>query len=206
MTYPNAANGVKKLLIAEILALVAVFLILSAVVVTFATDGDALMAIGAFGLIAGIIAIVALIIRIVGISKASKDEPSFRIALFAVIAGLVVSFLNGFIGALVELGVFGTILSLVGTILEIVCFVYCVIGIRKLADHLEHYDISNFGKTILYAVLGIGIFQIIVSLISSFIPGAVSNILSIVGSLASIALEVVFILYLVKAKKMLEEN
>ena len=90
MKFPNAFNGSKKILLAEILALIAAVLVMIAGITLGGTianavetnNGDAVIggAIGAGALIlvGGIAGIVAFVVEIIGINACAKDEPSFK--------------------------------------------------------------------------------------------------------------------------------
>ena len=104
MTFPNAANGIKKLFIGEILALfgalasgVAVFFAKPQVddslnITDFAaTTNVELGLVGGFLAVGGVIMIVAFILQLIGIVKASKDEEAFKGALYLILFSLAAS-------------------------------------------------------------------------------------------------------------------
>lgn len=204
MTYPNAAKGVKKLFIAEIFSIIVIALTLIATVLSIvAMANGSLSLLGVAGVIAiilGILAIVALILRIVGLVNASKDEQAFKIALIAVIASLVLSVVKVFTS-----GTFAAILQLLVNLGSLVCFIYCIEGIRRLAEALNRPDVAKLGKSLLWMILIIGVVNIILALLSTFL-GSAANVLNLLVSIASIVEEILFIILLAKGKNMLAQN
>ena len=106
MKFTNAYQGVKKIFAAEILSLICsicatVTLALPVVGVIAAANnsqGGTVASLGGFAVLAiasMVLAIIAFIFKLIGVNKASKDEPSFKIALYLILAGIAVSVAGG---------------------------------------------------------------------------------------------------------------
>ena len=104
MTFPNAHNGLKKVLTAEILSVVSGFLLLltgtfTAVAAALAEksavtdDTEAVLALISLGLLIAFsaVGILSIILKIVGLKKAGNDEAVFRNALIAALVSLALS-------------------------------------------------------------------------------------------------------------------
>ena len=108
MRFPNASAGVKKLYTSEILSLIALIFALITAIAGFFTIGviDAgvdgavnagLGVTGVFTILTAILSLIAFILSLVGLSRAGKDEPAFKYALYATFIGIVVSVVVGFV-------------------------------------------------------------------------------------------------------------
>ena len=99
MKYPNASKGLKTIVIAEFIALAAS--IFAVIVSIFALPGvDAseseLFTSGVVVIVTIVIYVAAYVLEIFGITAASKDEPAFKVSLFAIIAQIIFFVLSAF--------------------------------------------------------------------------------------------------------------
>ena len=106
MQFPNAAKGIKKIFSSVILDIIGgVGLVISALVVlavaAMLESGDE--SLGITGMIAvitmavsGVLTLLAAVLSVVGMAQASKDEGSFKIAIFVLIAAVVTGVLSIF--------------------------------------------------------------------------------------------------------------
>lgn len=236
MSFPNAFRGVSKLLVAEILNLIATGLIIaagisgivggaSAVINTVSqtteiTEETVESSIGSPGVIAAvfmgmgamILFIIAYIINLVGLAQAGRDENNFRNAFFVSIAVLVISIIASFLsGSNAGDGAAGDIAATARTVCEIFVMVSVVTGIMSLASMLNDSGMQNFGrKLIIIIIVSIGI-GAVASFINIFfgansVVHAVDGIMGLISGIAMLVGYIAYIIYLAKAKKMLREG
>ncbi len=205
--YPNAKSGIGKLLVAEIIALsVAVVTILTALLALLAIsqlNQNLLAVAGVLGIIVGLAALVCLIVRIIGLIDAGKDEKAFKTALYCVLGALGIAVLNFILGLAKVPSIVTTIFGVIQNALTLLCAVYCIFGVRNLANQVNRPDVADFSRIALYCVCGAQVFGIILSLVSGFIPGVASQVMSLISAIVALVAEVVFIMLLGKGKKML---
>ncbi len=225
MKFPNAANGVKKIFTAEILSLISgicMFVMIVLLVVALAAakavsggaDGAAAGAVASgagtlvFGIGSGFLAIIAFILNIVGISKASKDEESFRMALFAVIGGIILSVIgtafnnvNGYVSS---------IMQALQVVADLLVLLYVIQGIRYLSLKLNRPDIDQKGQNLFKIIFIVLVLQFIARIVVIIFGGMAASITAAIIALIAVILSVIeYILYLAflaKAKKMLAEG
>ncbi len=225
MKFPNAANGVKKIFTAEILSLISgicMFVMIVLLVVALAAakavsggaDGAAAGAVASgagtlvFGIGSGVLAIIAFILNIVGISKASKDEESFRMALFAVIGGIILSVIgtafnnvNGYVSS---------IMQALQVVADLLVLLYVIQGIRYLSLKLNRPDIDQKGQNLFKIIFIVLVLQFIARIVVIIFGGMAASITAAIIALIAVILSVIeYILYLAflaKAKKMLAEG
>ncbi len=213
MKFPNAFNGSKKLFLAEILALIGAILIMIAGITLGGTianaensTGEGIVAgavgAGALVLIGGIVAIVAFVIEIIGINACAKDEPKFKTALYAILAGIVASAISSFTSKSDSVSVVSEIFSVISAIASLVATVLIIKGFISLAEKLERSDVIASGNTTLYIYVGTSAVSIIASIVS-VVAKSTAIPMAIVSGVASIAGLIVFILFLKKSKDML---
>ena len=217
MQFPNAHKGVSQIFTAEILTLIAgilgIIAAVSAAVAVAASEaeaGDAAIggfALGAGGLalVAGVLAIIGFILTILGITKASKDEATFKSALLWLILGIV----GGVVQSMGQSGDFvpliGSLLSSLGSMLSTY---YVILGIIKLADRKRDAAVSAKGNRLIKIILAIYILALILTVVDGFAGGTDGGVVAggVVGVISLILLIVAYVLYLTllsQAKKML---
>lgn len=211
--FPNAAKGVKRIFTSEILSLIAVGVsIISGILglaaigaATVDSETGAFAALGGAGvvaLISGILLIIAFIMQLVGLVNASKDEPAFKISLYAVIAGIVLSFLSSiFSKNAVLTGIFNTL----STVAQLIVTLFVIFGIINLANKMGNKDVADRGNSLIKVIACVYIIAAIVILVSALLGATVvASILSIAGNVLMIVAYIVFVILLAQAKKMLE--
>ncbi len=216
MRFPNAAAGVKKIFTAEILTLIAAIATLISTILLVVTLGAAAsgskggtIAAGGFTAIlfvaAGIVGIVAFIMSIVGISNASKDEPTFKTALICVIVGIVGSLVASIFSGNAVVSSIG---SLVTNVANLFVTIFVITGIIRLADQLNNAEVGNKGNNILKMIIAISVLAIIANLIVLIMGGRVSvvaGIIAIVAAVLEIVQYIMYLSFLSNAKAMLAE-
>ena len=217
MQFPNANKGVSQIFTAEILTLISGILMFIAMVsvgiaagvsevegAETAVGGFALGA-GGFGLVAGVLAIIAFVLTILGITKASKDEPTFRNALLWLILGIVGGVVQNGVQSNDFVHLIGSILSSLGSMLSTY---FVILGIIKLADRKHDAAVSAKGSRLIKIILAVYILALILTVIEGFAGGTDGGVVAggVLGIIALILMIVAYILYLSllsKAKKML---
>ncbi len=210
MKYPNAANGINKIFMSEVIALAAsiVVLVCSVIGVLCFEDPDLEILVGVLVIIVlfalGFF-VLAYILQIVGIMRASKDEPAFKVSVISIIAAMILTVLEGvfygnhFASFFVEIA---------GDVAQFFLVHYIIHGIMHIADHLERPDMIKKGK-IIFRVIYIAIaFEIIVRIFEIIFGKEVGEQLSmpfgIVAEILKVAEYVMFLTYVGKANKMMK--
>lgn len=184
LSYPNAAEGLKMLLISQILSIVNVLLAFVATAMLLAgfTLGLTLVR---------IVAIAALALEIYGLFRATTDDEGYRTPLYAAAAGLVVYVLNIFLS---DVPVIGALLTIISTVLAFII----VNGVCQTSGNLLHSKgneaLVDRGNTVAKIYFICTIINVVCTVIG-IIP--ILNILSgLVSAIASIVLLVGYIMYL----------
>ena len=210
MKYPNAANGINKIFMSEVIALAAsiVVLVCSVIGVLCFEDPDLEILVGVLVIIVlfalGFF-VLAYILQIVGIMRASKDEPAFKVSVIAIIAAMIFTVLEGvfygnhFASFFVEIA---------GDVAQFFLVHYIIHGIMHIADHLERPDMikkGNFIFRIIYIAIA---FEVIVRIFELIFGKEVGEQLSmpfgIVAEILKVAEYVMFLTYVGKANKMMK--
>ncbi len=213
MKFPNAYSGVKKLYTAEILALIGVVALLiaafAALVMVGAAEAEeagigaaSLGAAAVFGLIGGVLAIIAFILQIIGLNAGGKDEPLFKTALSFAVAGIVVQALASFVPSEIVQDIANTFVPLA----QVMLIYYVISAIRSLAEKLGNSELVEKAKgvvTVVFVTFGV---QVLAKVLGQFVlTGKIGGIVEIVGYVLEIVQFIVYLSYLSKAKKMLEQ-
>ena len=214
MKYPNASKGLKRILTAEFIALIAS--IIAVIVSVFALPSVNItelninsISINVIVMLIGVsvLYIIAYIMGIFGIMRASKDEPAFKVSLYALIASIILAVLSSFFygNETVE-----EILSIFTDVAQFFLVHYIIHGIMHLSEHLGRHDVSKKGK-IIFRVIYIGIiFEVIVRVIEIIYGKKNGEELAmpfeVVANIMKTAEYVLFLIYIVKGKKLLKES
>ena len=89
--------------------------------------------------------------------------------------------------------------------LAVIVMICIINGVRSLAQKLGNTKIDNNGKTVCTVVIVLAVMAILVSFADIFVP-SISLLLTLITGCLNIAKTVVFVVYLCKGIKMLEEN
>lgn len=211
MTFPNAYDGVKKIYLAEILTLIAeVLLLISTVGILAAAQTDE-ATVGMVSLIFGTISIVALfvafILNLMGITRAMKDEPSFKLALIFTIVSIVTS---GVSAVLAEGSLVSDILEIVSNASSIIITLLIIQGIANLALKLRDLNMAEQGKKLMLMILTVQVLSVAAKMIAAIFESKgglmTSGIIALVASVIAIVGYVIYLIYLSRAKKMLASS
>ena len=224
MTYPNAHNGLKKLLTAEILSIVAGFLLLVTGVFTAvsaalaeknAVPETVQAVLGIVGLVLLVvfsaIGILTVVLKILGLKKASTDDPAFRTAFFAALISLALSVFEMTLNALSRASV-ARIFTTAISILDIVIIIFVIQGIQNLAEQLENDKMVKAGQVLMILIAIAYGFKALTMLFPVFFwnaPDFLSKVTSsceIISALASMAGGILYIVYLIRAIRMLKNS
>ena len=96
--------------------------------------------------IAGILIIIAFFLSLVGVINVSKENNMFKVALYAVLAGIVLSVVSVFVGK--GNATVSTILTLLINIADIFMFLYTCKGVEVVGEKLGRDDITGKYNTI----------------------------------------------------------
>lgn len=218
MKLPNAAKGISKIFTAEILSIIGVIVIgISSIVIILSAGnidyktalesptGGVLIGL-VIAIIAGITVLASAILSIVGIFQAGKDERSFKIALYLMIADVVLTIVIGIIANAMGIKDLGSSIS---SVIELFVTIYVIKGIVGLANTLNNPEIANKGTSYIKSLVAVFIAEIITRFTSTFtqnqIAQNISLTLTIIIVIISLAKYFIYLSLLSKTKKMLAE-
>ncbi len=223
MRFPNAAKGVKRLFVAEILAFIAGIAAVAAgiLLIAFLISGNTAsesnvagmltmagtgLAAGICGLAVFVLAIISFIMNILGLFKASKDEPTFRIALFATFVCIAFSFTGAFFNTIGNTFM-QSLMEALCTAFELLMTIYVIQGIRSLAVRLNDGEMDSKGAVIFKLIFLIIVLEfvarVIVVIFGGTLAGTVSAVITLCAAVLSIIQYILYLSYLSKGAKML---
>ena len=224
MKYPNAHSGLKKLLAGEILTFVAGFLLLVAGIFAAVTEAvtekvaadeaaQAVLVIISLALIIAFsgVGILAVILKIVGLRKASLDDSSFRKALFAALISLGLSIAETVLN-IASNSPIANLFTTAISICDIFIVIFVVQGIQNLAEELENEKMVKAGQTVMILIAIAYGFKALTMLFPVFFWGAedflasITSSCKIISSLASMIGGILYIVYLIRAIRMLKNS
>ena len=214
MKYPNAAKGLHYLVVAEIVALVAS--VIAVIVSVFALPNidvdnffgnvistrDIIMM-----LLILVLYLAAFVLEIVGIVLASKDEPAFKISLYAIIAAIILTILSAFF---YQNETVDMLISIGGDVAQFFLVHYIIHGIMHISEHLGRHELSKRGSRI-FVVIYIGIiFEIIVRVLEIIFGKEQGETLAlpfdVIANILKSAEYILFLIYIVKGSKLLRKT
>lgn len=165
-TYSHAANGLKKVFMAEIISIIAALL-------------SAIPGLGIIGIIGGIL---CLILSVIGLNEASMDDTGFRTALILNVVNIVISlFTSGD-------GTFNAIMSIASSVLSLASLYYVCHSASGLLRNIGQNSIAANGDTVWNINLICTIAAVICGILS-IIP--LINILAALASIIIVIVEIV---------------
>lgn len=215
MKFNNAYEGVKKIFTAEILSLIVSICstitqalpVIALAAAASKSDTGTFASLGGFAVFAIgsiVLAIIAFILKLIGVSKASKDEPAFKIAFYMIFVGIAASVVSGIFSSNPTVH---SIVALVIDIIDLAVTVYIIQGIMNLAKKLNDESMVDKGKNIFIIIIVIYMLIIIAQIVNLIIGSAAALVISavviIVSGILSIIQYFLYLSYLNKAKKML---
>ncbi len=218
MKFPNAAKGISKLYLAEILSLIAAlatgFAMIFLLIAVGTYDNLGALTTGSvagasFGLVclsaAGVLALVAMILQIVGVFQASRDEGSFKLIIYVVIFGIIVTLIAGIFSSN---RVLNSISQAVSNVVELLTTLLTILGICNLSLQLRKGSMVDRGHSLIKIILAVQVLAIIASLCTIFFWSITFRVLLVCllgfSTVLEIAGYILFLVYLGDAKKMLQ--
>ncbi len=214
MTYPNAAKGIEKLHIAEILIIIGT-IIDDLSVYLLSEDGLNLdiESIGNIWLIVimlvvtsgSLLIVIGDILNLVGLRRASKDDKLFKIPLYLTFALIIAQLVLSIIFIETHGEAINEIFEYIEEIIELVQIVCVIVVCRKMARGLNGTNMVTLSNRML-ALEGIVILVSIVASIIIFIVSEATPICTTVVEVIEIIALVTYLLYVDKAIEFLKEN
>lgn len=169
--YPNAADGLKLMFYAQIIVIVGAVLSLVPV-------------------LGSVIVIVGSIVSLVGLYKTQADDSGYQMAFYVTIASIVVGVIKNFAGN----GIFGSLVGIVNTVLNLAIIYYVCTTTSNLLHSVGNEALANRGITVWKIYLVVTIIAVVCSVVA-YIP-VLNIIASVVVLVAAIVTLVGYILYL----------
>ena len=214
MTYPNAAKGIEKLHIAEILIIIGT-IIDDLSVYLISKDGLNLdiESIGNIWLIVimlvvisgSLLIVIGDILNLVGLRRASKDDKLFKIPLYLTFALIIAQLVLSIIFIETHGEAINEIFEYIEEIIEFVQIVCVIVVCRKMARGLNGTNMVTLSNRML-ALEGIVILVSIVASIIILIVSEATPICTTVVEVIEIIAQVTYLLYVDKAIEFLKEN
>lgn len=190
-------------LAASIVAVIASVLALPA----FDAPGPELFISGVVILVATALFVAAYVMGIFGITRAGKDEPAFKVSLFAIIALIICAVLSE---VFYENETVNFNFSIAGDVAYFFLVHYIIHGIMHISEYLGRPELAKEGKMI-FKVIYIGIvFEVIVRVIE-IIYGhkqgeEIAMPLEAIANIVKTIEYVLFLIYINKGNKLLKES
>lgn len=199
MTFPNAYKGIKKVFLAEILALIgSACTDIGSVIggIGLASGSAATGTCGWVIVVAGRVFIVlCLFLTLVGLKSASRDDESFQKAFVYALINLIISMISVFlIGLSVGSTVLNTIIYVITLLLTILTLAAIFKGIESLAHKLNRYDVAEKGSSLISFLWIVYCVTIFCEVMGMIVP--VSMFIGVLALAAALAMFVAYILYL----------
>ena len=215
MQFPNAYKGVKKIYLAELLMLAVAVLGIAIVVILvaggMAADGnidrlnlteEQAAIVAGLGLAVSLLMIIGFILMLVGVINAKKDDSNFRIALYAILLGILFAVINALLSK--QYPVIERWLSLATSICSLFSTYFILSGIGSLAERMGDAPV----KALADKARNVLCFTFSTSYILKLIQGILNNstfsqIINLVGLVLEIVSYIYFLIVLAKGRKML---
>ena len=178
--YPNAGEGLKKMFVAQIGAIICAVLMIIPVINIFAA----------------IAAIVFAVISLIGLYKTGQDIDGCKTAFMITIVNMVVSLLSGFI----KIGAFAVILSIAKSVLSLMVVYYVCNSVAGVMNQIGASDIASIGMNVWNINLVCCIVVIVVSFLA-FVPAltVIAGLTAIVCTIASLIASIMYMVFLYKS-------
>lgn len=181
-TYSHAANGLKKVFMAQIISIIAAVLAV----------------IPSLGIIGMIGAIFCLILTVIGLNEASMDHSGFRTALILSVVNIIISLFtsgNGWLSA---------IMSVVSSILSLSSLYYVCHTASYLLRNLGEETIASNGETV-WNINLLCTFAAIICNILAIIPliNILAGLASVIIVIASLVAGIMYMIFLNNCSKAL---
>ena len=211
MRFANAADGVRKLRIAQLLSVIFAIVTLLTLLLVL-PDGNILkfrFLVILLGLSALVFSISILVLQLTGVSRAKRDERTFREAQTVLIVSLVIGVFQGIVSSLGgENSPIYFLLSLAGTALNIFSMYYIIQGISNLAVRLKDLELPLAGSRMLRLYIVVECSSILISILSKIMPNSDAAAMVLTGlgigaAVFSLIAAILFYRYLARAERLL---
>lgn len=170
-------------------------------------DGSGVLFSGGI-LLAGVVVsgleIAAYIMQTIGSSKASKDEKSFKVVLYMIAAGVVITIVSAFFS---DNHAVSGMTSALEDFISLFVTIYILQGIINLANKMDDAAMASQGARLYRTLISVYAFIISVRMFTMAFSGTgfqvTASILTIIAGILSVFQYVLYIRYLASAKKML---
>lgn len=200
--YFNAAQGLKKMFIAQIGTIICTVCASIAAVgaAVFALAGSLALT-GLFGLLtlaAGIGAIVFAIINLVGLNGAGKDIEGCKTAFTIAIISIIVSVCGSFLKSIALL------FTLAGLVLSFLITYYVCTSVSEVMATIGARDIADQGNNVWKIYLACNIIQAVIAILN-LLPALkpITNIGTIANAIVSLIGLILYMIFLQKSSKAL---
>ena len=215
MLYPNANKGINKLFIGQLLALIIAVVMIAAMVLAEVTVDDGpdsfedLFEIFVLPfIVCNILFIIAAVFSVIGLGEAGRDERAFIPALILLVLCVPLILADVFYFRTYK-PMLSDLSFMLCMVLQLASTLFIIKGVSRLADGLGRPDMVVWGRKVAVLMIIVRIAAIACELLIVFADpnGTVKDAVSIIEIAAAI-LTAVFaalcVVYLGKARKMLE--
>lgn len=214
LNYPNAAQGVKKLYVAEILSLIGSIILGAGIV--FGIDGlfndvawMALLSVALIGA-AGVLLLISSINNLVGLSKASKDDQGYKVAFWMMIISMILSIIfcsiSGVAKTMVSMNILANFCLNMSTVLELLSILLAIRTTEKLLVLKGDAILAATGEVSLFLMIAPFVVTVLLRIITFFTPAIIDTILSIVATVVQVFGYLMYLSFLSAAKIRLGSN
>ena len=219
MKYPNAAKGVQRIYIAELLKLIAYFSLIAAAtifIISLLSSGveevsevfmnSSVIVSIVLLVIFVVLYLISFIMNLIGFINAFRDDENFKTALIFLIINIVFTIVSVFIIS----GGFASILYSLATLSDTLATIFVIAGGVNLANQLEYGDVSKKGANVIKLIIIMEAISFVITFITTFMNGSASSMIALIFVLATFVLSIIkyvmYLSFLSKTRKMLKEN
>lgn len=217
MKFPNAYKGVKKLFVAEIIGIIACFVMaVAAVLMTVGLNNEpVLIASSTVALVGSIALLVVFIISLVGLYQGGDDEPQIKVAFYLTLVTVGLSLLATVFSAITKVSGLVTAskyIAITADVAAVIALEYTLLGIAELSKKCGDEKMARLGKTLTWCVLLLYILSVVMNLYGTILANNVQqwvkitvSVAAIVASIAELVVYVLIVVYYGRATKMLKK-
>ena len=213
MRFPNAAKGIGKIYLGEILELIGVVLLgigAAAALVGMRSEGavteDVSVGIAMGTLITAIpgliLPLIAEVLILLGLMDASKDEPTnLRTAFLCALGTIVVSLVGSILHSITGNGLLSSFTTLITNLLDIFATIFTIAGISNLMQRMRRPDIASKGNRLLWLLVAA---QVVTTLSHILPQGTFQTVLDALACIFSVVAYVLYLGYLRQSRNVLQ--
>ena len=213
MRFPNAAKGIGKIYLGEILELIGVVLLgigAAAALVGMRSEGavteDVSVGIAMGTLITAIpgliLPLIAEVLILLGLMDASKDEPTnLRTAFLCALGTIVVSLVGSILHSITGNGLLNSFTTLITNLLDIFATIFTIAGISNLMQRMRRPDIASKGNRLLWLLVAA---QVVTTLSHILPQGTFQTVLDALACIFSVVAYVLYLGYLRQSRNVLQ--